>query len=217
MRVIRDIIQGSPEWLQIRKGRPTASRFSDILTAKGDLSKSARGYICELIGECFCPEFEYFSGNAYTQRGTAIESEAREAFAVETGLVVEQVGFVIAADGICGCSPDGLIPDGGHYVAGVEIKSPTPKVHVGYVLGGVLPDDYKQQVHGSMAVTGLPEWHFWSYFPGMRHLHVVVKRDEYTERLASSLAAFVADYRAAREAAIPKLKIGQAPAISAAA
>lgn len=219
MKVFADLIQGTDEWLRIRKGHPTASRFSDIITAaKGDLSKSASGYIRELIGECFCPEFQYFAGNKFTERGKELEPEARNAFAVEAGLVVEQVGFCLSDDGVSGCSPDGLIradTQAGPYLAGVEIKCPTPKIHVGYVLDGVLPDEYKQQVHGSMAVTGLNEWHFWSYFPGMRHFHLVVKRDEYTEKLAQSLALFVNEYKAAHAIAIPRLRIGKADAASA--
>lgn len=218
MKVFADLVQGTDEWLQIRKGHPTASRFSDIITAaKGDLSKSFASYIRELIGECFCPEFQYFTGNKFTELGKEMEPEAREAFAAETGLAVHQVGFCISDDGVSGCSPDGLIMEGGVYVAGVEIKCPTPKVHVGYVLDGVLPDDYKQQVHGSMAVTGLNEWHFWSYLPGMRHFHTIVKRDEYTEKLAQSLALFVKEYKAAHALAVPRLRIGKATAEQSAA
>lgn len=208
MRVIKDLIQGTPEWKSIRKGKPTASRFSDIITAtKCELSKSSTGYIRELIGECFCPDWEPWQGNQFMERGKEIEPEAREAFVCETMLDVEEVGFVIADDGVCGCSPDGLIVDSaGNYVAGLEIKCPIPKTHIEYVLDGGLPSDYKQQVHGSMAVTGLNEWHFWSYFPGMRHHHVIVKRDEYTEKLSAALAEFVEKYKQAMEVAIKKLK-----------
>jgi putative phage-type endonuclease len=208
VRVIKDLIQGTPEWKSIRKGKPTASRFSDIITAtKCELSKSSTGYIRELIGECFCPDWEPWQGNQFMERGKEIEPEAREAFVCETMLDVEEVGFVIADDGVCGCSPDGLIVDSaGNYVAGLEIKCPIPKTHIEYVLDGGLPSDYKQQVHGSMAVTGLNEWHFWSYFPGMRHHHVIVKRDEYTEKLSAALAEFVEKYKQAMEVAIKKLK-----------
>jgi hypothetical protein len=210
MVIYKDLIQGSDEWMQIRKGHPTASNFDRIITAKtGELSKSSRDYIRELIGECFCPEFQYFTGNKFTERGKELEPEARDAFAAETGLAVHQVGFCLSDDGVSGCSPDGLIMENGIYVAGVEIKCPSPKVHVGYVLDGVLPDDYKQQVHGSMAVTGLNEWHFWSYFPGMRHFHLVVKRDEYTEKLSQSLRLFVDQYKASHAIAIPRLQIGK--------
>lgn len=209
MKIYRDIVQGSEEWLAIRAGKPTASRFSDIITAaRGELSKSSKGYIRELIGACFCPDFEYWSGNKYTEHGKEFEQEARDAFTAETGFKIEQVGFCLSDDGVSGCSPDGLIVDAdGNVIGGVEIKCPSPKTHVGYVLDGVLPDDYKQQVHGSMAVTGLNVWHFWSYLPGMRHFHLEVKRDEYTDKVAASIAAFVADYKAAMTAAVPKLKI----------
>jgi len=209
MKVFTDVIQGSDSWIQLRKGRPTASRFSDIITAaKGELSKSSKGYIRELIGECFCPDFQYWGGNKFTERGTLLEPDARAQFTELTGKEVRQVGFVLADDGICGCSPDGLIVDAaGEFCAGVEIKCPSPNTHIEYVANGVLPDDYKQQVHGSMAVTGLTEWSFFSYFPNMRPFHVLVGWDDYTEKLKESLAVFVSDYKATRDILIPKLKI----------
>ena len=207
MKIYKDIKQGTDEWAALRKGRPTASRFSEIITATGLPSKSVAPYIRELIAECFCPDFSAWAGNVYTDRGAAMEPEAREAFAKHTGLTVEQVGFIIQEDGPAGCSPDSLIRNDGAIVAGLEIKSPTPKAHVGYVLDGVLPSEYKQQVHGSMAITGLSTWHFWSYFPGMKPLHLIVRRDEYTDKVQQALAAFVLTYKRAMEEAVPKLKL----------
>lgn len=209
MRIL-DVEQGTDAWKMARKGKPTASRFADIITAaKGELSKSATGYIRELIGECYCPDWEPWQGNQFMDRGKELEPEAREAFASMTGLEVEQVGFVIADDGICGCSPDGLIWDGSAaaYVAGVEIKCPIPKTHIGYIMEGGLPDDYRQQVHGSMAVTGLSEWHFYSYFPGMKPHHVIVQRDEYTAKVEAALKEFVTKYREAMAIANEKVKL----------
>ena len=126
-----------------------------------------------------------------------------------------------------GCSPDGLIvDDAGEYIAGLEIKAPYPDTHVGYVLDAAaareellkgrhlsevtpalqqaalslgLPDAYKQQVHGSLIVTGLPVWHFWSYFPGMQPLHCIVRPDDYTAKLKAALLAFARTYAAALE------------------
>lgn len=207
MIIHKDIIQGSPEWLAIRKGHPTASRFDDILTPTGALSKSSMAYIRELIAECFCPDFQEWVGNKYTDRGQAMEPESREAFAKHTGLTIEQVGFVLADDRVCGCSPDSFIMREGRPVAGLEMKNPAPKAHVGYVLDGVLPPIYTQQVHGSMAITGLSEWHFWSYFPGMRPFHFIARRDNYTEKIEAALKDFVKNYRAAMVDAVPKLKL----------
>ena len=207
--VHKDIIQGTPDWLLVRKGKPTASNFSKIVTAaKCELSKSADGYINELIGETFAPDFEQgFQGNRMTEYGKAMEPQARLAFQAHTALNVEQVGFVTHDNGILGCSPDGLIVDGGQYVAGVEIKCPAPGTHVEYVRDGGLPDTYKQQVHGSLAVSGLRQWHFWSYFPGMQPHHVVVTWDDYTSRMLETLLKFCEQYQKSYNEVTPKLKM----------
>ena len=209
MKVYPHVAQGSEEWFAMRKGRPTASRFDMIITAKtGEPSKSRHDYMCELIAECFCPEFTAFMGNSWTDRGQELEPQARDAFAQTTGLDLEHVGFVTRDDNIVGCSPDSLIRDTKReYIAGLEIKCPSPKNHVAYVLADKLPDEYRQQVHGGMAVTGLNVWHFWSYYPGLKPLHVIVHRDSYTEKLSAALDQFVIDYAAAREKALPKLSL----------
>ena len=209
MTIFTDIVQGSADWLALRKGRPTASRFSDIITAsKGELSKASHAYIRELIGECFVPDFEYWNGNADTERGKILEDEARQAFANTIKFSVEQVGFCLSSDGVSGCSPDGLVRGkDGEYAFGVEIKCPTPKVHIGYIIDQELPDAYKQQVHGSMAVTGLDEWHFWSYCRGLKPFHIIVSRDEYTDKLEDALALFVADYKQTMQAITPLIKL----------
>lgn len=199
MKVYPDIIQGSDAWLAFRIGKPSASRASDIITAaKGDYSKSARKYICSLIADCFSPEEDVpkFETLAMT-RGKDLEPVARDAFRAETCLPVVEVGFVMADDGICGCSPDGLIhfDNNKEWCAGLEIKCPLKEVHAEYVFEGALPDSYKQQVHWSLAVTGLPRWHFWSFHPRLKPLHVIVERDAYTVKVESAMAEFVKEYR----------------------
>lgn len=202
--------QGSEQWFAARRGRPTASRFKDIITPTGLLSKSAAAYAYELIAECFetgaPPDF---IGNKWTDRGTELEPEARAAFTEQTGLELEQVGFVTRHDQqLIGCSPDGLIKNAaGQYVAGFEAKCPTPKKHVETVAGGTLPDDYKVQVHGSLWLTGLPEWHFWSYCPGMQPFHCIVSPDAYTAKVGAALEQFVIDYAALRSRLLPLLKV----------
>ena len=207
MNIFRDIEQGTDEWKLLRKGKPTASNFSSIVTAaKCELSKSADGYINDLIGESFAPVFEpVFQGFWMTRRGTQLEPQARLMFEAHTGFKVEQVGFVLHDNEILGCSPDGLIADAGQYIAGLEIKCPSPGTHVSYVRAGIVPDEYKQQVHGSMIVTGLNQWHFWSYFPGMKPFHIVVIRDEYTEKMEKALLQFCDRYKEVYQKTVPLL------------
>ena len=219
MIVKENVIQGSEEWFALRKGRPTASRFKKILTATGALSKQSIGYMDELIAECFYDRDVPgdWSGNANTDRGSELEPEAREAFVNQTGFSLVEVGFVTRDDGIVGCSPDSLItnPDG-DYIAGLEIKCPAPKTHVAYVREHSesveqgyywFPPEHKVQVHGGMAVTGLNEWHFFSYCPGMAPLHIVVARSTYTDKLSESLDQFVVDYSELRKTLLPKLQL----------
>ena len=209
MHIFWEIDQGSDLWRAVRKGRPTASNFDKIVTAvRCDASKSQQAYMRELIAESFCPENQDWMGNSHTDWGAEMEPEAREAFAVHTGLKVKKVGFVTRDDYRAGCSPDAfIVEDSDTPIAGLEIKCPTPKTHVYYVLDGILPTEYRQQVHGSMAITGLNTWHFWSFYPGLQPLHVVVNRDAYTEGLNEVLNRFLDDYAAAYAAALPQLQL----------
>lgn len=209
MKVIENVIQGSEHWFALRRGRPTASNFSRILTAKKvELAAARWNYMDELIAECFFPELNVFEGNFWTDRGEQLEPIARAKFSEVTGLTVKQVGFITRDDEIVGCSPDGLVVDAeGNWLAGLEMKCPAPKTHVQYVREGELPDVYKAQVHGSMAVTGLDRWHFFSYCPRFQPFHLIVERDAYTERLSKALDQFLIEYQQVMSEVRPKLDL----------
>ena len=200
MKIHDKVEQGTEEWLQLRKGRATASEFSKILTPGGKMSKSAVGYMRKLARECVVDDPMAFEGNKFTDWGNKHEPEARDLFRQVMDLDVVEVGFCTRHDLLVGCSPDGLIHDGdGTWIGGLEIKCPTVDKHVDYKMEGILPDEYKMQVHGSMAVTGLPWWYFMSYFPGLEPLIIKVERNEFTESVSDALDQFVIDYKAERE------------------
>ena len=196
-----NLLQGSEQWLAARVGKLTASNASKIITAGGKLSTQSQGYMDELISDCFCPGQNAWHGNANTDRGTAMEPLARAAFERRHSMAVTEVGFVTREDGVIGCSPDGLISRGNDkWISGLEIKCPLPKTHFRYLTDGGLPDTYKPQVHFSMMVTGLP-WHFFSYCPGMRPLHLFIEPDSYTRKLQTVVEDFVSEYAKAWETA----------------
>lgn len=187
--ILLDCQQGTPEWFAIRRGLPTASQFSRIVTASGKPSSSQDALIGELIDELVNPNSDYgFDGNSHTARGKELEPKARNWYRFVTGSNVVEVGFVLRDDRLIGCSPDSIVDDCG----GMEIKAPEGKKHVMWMLDGALPEEHKQQVHGSLAITGLDFWDFVSYCPGYKPFRVRVLPDKYTEIMRKELDAFVA-------------------------
>ena len=139
--------------------------------------------------------------NIPVQRGNALEDEARRYYEQRTGYEVTQVGFITHDSGF-GCSPDGLVylfsdcaDDPNKLFHGIEIKCPMNENAMRYLLDGELPEEYKLQVHMSMAVTGLNRWDFLSYCPGEAQLLLTIERDEYTDKLEAGLKRLVAEKR----------------------
>lgn len=179
--------QGSPEWFAGRVGLPSASKFSDIVTGKGEPSKSRQKYLYQLAGERIIGAKEESYQNAAMLRGIEMETEARSLFEVVQEVTVQEVGLCLDDLGRWGCSPDGLIGEDG----GLEIKCPSLAVHVGYLLSGKVPADYYQQVQGSMYVTGRSYWWFMSYYPGIRPLMIKATPDvKFHEALQTELIRF---------------------------
>ena len=208
MIVLESVEQGSEQWLNMRKGKPTASEAKKIMTPKGALSKSRLAYMRKLCAECVIDDPMEFMGTKYTDWGQENEPLARAAFTDETGLSVSEVAFCTREDGVIGFSPDGLIKgDDGEWIAGLEIKCPSRDKHVEYLLDGVLPDDHKLQVHWSLAASGLDTWHFVSFFPGLQTFMIEVPRDSFTETVSQAQDDFLIEYAATRPAMIAAIEL----------
>lgn len=186
--------QGSSEWWEARRGVATASEFSRIITSvKGNLSAAADNYICELLAEKFhvgpAEELAGFCSKAM-RNGSECEPQARAWYEMVNHVKVEEVGFILSDCGRVGCSPDGLIGEDG----GLELKCPHGKTHLRYCLDGTLPEEYKAQVHGALAITGRAWWDFLSYVPGLPPFCIRVEPDDFTEQLRRALEEFHARY-----------------------
>lgn len=173
MQVI-NMEQGSPEWLEARKGVVTGSRFKDVITpAKAELSKSSKTYMYELVAERMGATVSFYQ-NEHMQRGNDLEPDARTAYEFIKDCTVKEVGFCLHDNKLIGVSPDGLIDEDG----GIEIKCPKETTHISYLDKGELPLIYKPQVQGCLWVTGRKWWDFMSYHPDLPPLIVRVLRDE---------------------------------------
>jgi hypothetical protein len=174
--IILDIEQGTPEWDNARIGIPSASVFEKIYTSTGKISGQREKLLQQLAEERILNRKKNGYSGGSMQRGTELEPEARSFFQLTTGQEVEQVGLCYLDDRKDrSCSPDGLMQI---EKEGLEIKCPELAAHYEYLKAGVLPTKYFVQVQGSMYITGFEKWHFLSYYPGMKPLHIVVERDE---------------------------------------
>jgi hypothetical protein len=178
---IIDCKQGSPEWFSARCGIPTASEFHKLIspTLKTRTGEGVHTYMVEKLAEKFLrmPISDIrgqFIGNFAMAQGSMLEHEAIPWVELVHDLRIDRVGFCTTDDGRIGCSPDGLIGDD----CGIEVKCPQPDTHLGYLIDGVVPDQYLAQVYGSMFVTGRSSWYFLSYSRQFPALLVRVERDE---------------------------------------
>jgi hypothetical protein len=192
---IIDVEQGSTLWLQARCGKITASEMKELITPKFAIKKSdgVETYLTRKLAERWSgtPSNNNFKGTDIMELGQMLESEARNAFCFDRNVSIQQVGLVVSDCERYGASPDGLIGED----SGLELKCPMAHTHVGYVLGGVVPEEYEVQVHMSMFVTGRPSWHFMSYHRGFPSLILKVERDELKQSvIASALAKFIERY-----------------------
>lgn len=165
--IFETLEQGSTAWLEARAGILTASTIGQLITAKTvkpAMNDRSRGLCQTLIAERITGHVEPMFPNRAMTRGTLLEPEARRIYAEQTGQDVTEVGFArLDTDTYTlGSSPDGLIGDAG----GIEIKSPSAKVHVSTVLSGAIPDYNRAQVQAFLHVTGREWCDFISYYPG---------------------------------------------------
>jgi hypothetical protein len=190
---IHDLEQGSDEWFALRKGRLTASQYDKVFNQKTLRLNNATAikHMDGMLAELYYKEKDLitFKPSWAMERGTRLEEVARIDFELREGIEVNEVGFVTneAFGDHIGCSPDGLI-DGGK--GGIEIKCPLPATHIKYHREGVLPKEYRAQVHGCMAVCDADYWWFTSFCPNIKDFTLKIYKDEYTSSLAQTLKEF---------------------------
>ena len=192
MTDFKEILQGTPEWLQARLGCVTASRANDVCAA--ETTAAYQNYLWQLVAERETQKAEDSYINADMQRGTEMEPVARAAYEAHTGTFVTQTGFWLHPTiPFFGASPDGLVEDGL-----IEIKCPRTSTHLRYKSEGKVPTQYKRQMMCQLLCTGRKWVDFISFDNRVRdskQLFIVrfepkqAEMDELLEKLQSFLAA----------------------------
>ena len=180
--------QRSPQWFQERLGKPSSSRFGEILTSTGEISKQRKGYLYDLAAQIISGQSPETYISSAMEEGIRREEESRTLYEMIYGVEVKQVGMIFPDDDKKYlCSPDGLRADN----IGLELKNVLPKTQVEYLLSKKLPSVYVPQVQGSMLVTGFKQWHFMSYCPALPPLILEIERDEkWIEKCEKELKSF---------------------------
>jgi hypothetical protein len=121
-------------------------------------------------------------------RGSEHEAEAVSYYEMARGVDTEVVGFCTNDEGIIGASPDRLVGEEGL----LEIKVPSPAIHVGYMLSqDGAGDEYRVQAMGQLWITGRQWVDIMSYNPGMPEALVRFNRDKvFIGMLASAVTEF---------------------------
>lgn len=212
--------QGTPEWFEARKGIPTASEFSTVMSEGRDGLLPAAIMDAMVKSGCTAEQLAAAVKAARARgaspsasrlkylrtlageiiRGTP-EEEGYSSAAMERGKVMEAeardlYAFARGVDpvevGFVRRGDAGASPDSliGDD-GGLEIKTALAHIQIERLQKGELPTEHKAQVHGNIWITERAWWDFVSYSPGLPPLILRVERDEdYIAKLAAAVDTF---------------------------
>ena|ERR1700679_546576 len=173
------MIQGHPEWLELRRWKITSSDAAVILgvnpwkTVGQLLEDKLRGTLIEK--------------NAAMQRGSDLEEPARETFVMKSKIYVhpavvisnEHAWMMTSLDGLSDCKKKA-----------VEIKCPGEKTHR-KAIKGQIPGYYYAQCQHHIATAQLDELYYFSFLDFFDTCTIRVHRDnQYIKRMIEAEQEF---------------------------
>lgn len=205
LRILPDLIQGSDEWHDQRRGMVTASVVDQLLTTK-TIQPANNDHSRSLVAILVAERITGWTDPTYLGddmlRGWEDEPRAVEVYG-EHYAPVTTVGFLVRDDwGFrIGYSPDGLVDDDGL----VEVKSRRPKKHLQTILDDEVPADCMGQIQCGLLVSGRKWCDYLSYCGGMPLWVKRVTPDERwfyaitnaVQQFENTAAAMVEKYQAA--------------------
>lgn len=189
MQIIRDIEQGTKDWLDLRLGVITASKYKDVLSKGKGLTRAT--YMRLLAAEAITgARVETFKNDAMAW-GTEHETQAKSMYELMQCVDVEEVAFIKHDTLNTGVSPDGLVELDGL----VEIKCPNTATQIETFLSGKMPASHKAQVQGQMWVSEREWCDFVSFDPRINGASSyfctrINRDDEYIKNLELEVISF---------------------------
>ena len=210
MRVIH-CEQNTAEWLEIRRGKITASRICDVMAvltrkskngAPGEAAAGRITYRRELVAERTTGRVpDHFVSPAMAW-GHEYEGRARDAYEIAAGVMVEKVGFILHPFLDCaGASPDSLVGKDG----GLEIKCPLSTTHITWMEDDVVPEEHRDQMYMNMLCGERAWWDFMSFDPRQIERKIFIKRLERDDQRIAEIEEQVASLDSEVAAVIERL------------
>ena len=200
-----DLIQGTDDWLDQRRGIVTASVVGQLVTAKtckpadNDYSRALTAL---LVAERITGWTDPVYVNDDMLRGHEDEPRARDLYS-EKYAPVRESGFMVRdfGDYRIGYSPDGLVDDDGL----IEVKSRRQKKQLQTILADEVPPENMPQIQCGLLVSGREWCDYLSYCGGMPMYRKRVSPDQRwfdaikaaVEKFEKTAAEMVAQYEAA--------------------
>ena len=165
-----DLIQGTDDWAEARRGILTASAMKLIVSPsfKPSDNEKGRSHVYEIAAQRVNKYVEPTFSTYKMDRGHLDEVDARINYSANYA-PVQQCGLVTRNFGnfLIGISPDGLVGEDG----GIECKSRDQKFQMQTFVENVatktIPAEFMIQVQTCLLVTNRKWWDFLSYSAGM--------------------------------------------------
>lgn len=191
LHILPDLIQGSDEWHNQRRGIVTASVVGRLITPS-TVKPAANVESRALTGLLAAERITGWTDNTYVgddmMRGWDDEPRAVEHYS-EHYAPVMTVGFMVRDDwGFrIGYSPDGLVGDDG----AIEVKSRRPKKHLQAILDNAVPAENMAQLQCALLVSDRSWIDYVSYCGGMPMWPIRVTPDPvWQAAIVEAVAAF---------------------------
>lgn len=204
----RNLIQGTQEWLDARRGLLTASEMHKIITPstlKPSANEKTRAHVYEIAAQRISGYVEPAYIGDDMLRGQEDEIDARDIYR-EHYAETDDVGFITNDRWgfTIGYSPDGLVGSDGL----IEIKSRRQHFQIETIMLGDVPPEHVIQVQTGLLVSERSWCDFISYSAGLpMAVYRAVPNPEIQAAIIAAAAAFeakvaeaVAAYSAAVEA-----------------
>jgi putative phage-type endonuclease len=213
-RIFSSVRQGTQEWFDVRRGKVTASRVSDVIArTKTGWGASRGNYLAELVAERLTGATAEGYESPAMKWGKETEPEAAEAYAFYVNAALETVAFVDHPRiQMSGASPDRLVGA----IGLVEIKAPNTATHIDTLLNDTVPDKYIVQMQWQMACTDRQWCDFVSFDPRLpERMRLYVRRFDRDDLRIDQLEAEVRTFLAEVERTVVALQSKFAESVAA--